>query len=96
MSATTTPTIHLIDCPACKGPVIADLTYSVKLNPPVYAEGGPIPLIDKTATATLTLIGVRINHECPPPKPLSFFTEGGNPLARGGVVTTHNPVIRED
>ena len=92
MSATTTPTIHLIDCPACKGPVIADLTYSVKLNPPVYAEGGPIPLIGKTATATLRLTGVRINHECPSPKPLSL----SNPLSRGGVITTHNPVIRED
>ena len=90
--ATTTLTIHLIDCPACKGPVIADLAYSVKLNPAVYAEGGPTPLIDKTATATLALTGVRINHECPPPKPLSL----SNPLTRGGVVTTHNPVIRED
>ena len=75
--ATTTLTIHLIDCPACKGPVIADLAYSVKLNPAVYAEGGPTPLIDKTATATLALTGVRINHECPPPKPNSFFTGGG-------------------
>ena len=92
MAATTTQTIRLIDCPACKEHVIAKLTYSVKLNPPVYAEGAPIGPIDKTATATLTLTGVRINHECPPPKPLSF----SNPLARGGVITTHNPVIRED
>lgn len=61
MTATTTPTIHLIDCPACKGSVIAELTYSVKLNPTVYAEGAPIGLIDKTATATLALTGVRIN-----------------------------------
>ena len=92
MAATTTETIRLIDCPACKGHVIAKLTYSVKLNPPVYAEGEQIGPIDKTATATLTLTGVRINHECPPPKPLSL----SNPLARGGVITTHNPVIRED
>ena len=96
MTATTTQTIHLIDCPACKEHVIAKLTYSVKLNPTVYAEGDQIGPIDKTATATLTLTGVRINHECPPPKPLSFFTEGVNTLARGGVITTHNPVIRED
>lgn len=95
MAATTTQT-HLLDCPACGKPVIANLTYDVKLNPSAYAEGAPVGPIDKTATATLTLIGVRINHECPPPKPLSFFTEGGNPLARGGIVTTHNPVIRED
>ena len=98
MAATTTQTVRLIDCPACKGPVIADLTYSVKLNPTVYAEGAPIGLIDKTATATLTLTGVRIQHECPPPKPISFFTEGGNPLARGGGVSPAfvNPLTRED
>lgn len=96
MAATTTQTIHLLDCPVCKGRVIANLTYSVKLNPTVYAEGDSVGPIDKTATATLTLTGVRIQHECPPPKPISFFTEGGNPLARGGIVTTHNPVIRED
>ena len=85
MSATTTQTIHLIDCPACKKHINADLTYSVKLNERVRAEGEPANLIDRIATATLTLTDVRINHECPP-----------NPLARGGVVTTHNPVIRED
>ena len=88
MTATTTQTIHLLDCPACKGSVIAELTYSVKLKPTVYAEGDSVGPIDKTATATLTLTGVRIQHECPPPKP--------NPLARGGVITTHNPVTRED
>ena len=94
MAATTTQT-HLLDCPACKKRINAELTYSVKLTT-VYAEGDAVGPIDKTATATLTLTGVRIQHECPPPKPLSFFTEGGNPLARGGIVTTHNPVIRED
>lgn len=93
MTATTTHTIHLLDCPACKGSVIAELTYSVKLTA-VYAEGDPIGLIDKTATATLTLTGVRIQHECPPPKPISFFTEGGrHPRS---VITIDNPVIRED
>lgn len=96
MTATTTQNLHLLDCPACKGRVIANLTYDVKLTPPVYAEGDQIGPIDKTATATLTLTGVRIDHECPPPKPISFFAEGGNPLARGGGVTTYNPVIRED
>lgn len=96
MATTTTRTFRLIDCPACGGRIIANLTYSVKLIPAVHAEGEPINPIDKTATATLTLTGVRIQHECPPPKPISFFTEGGNPLARDGVVTTHNPVIRED
>lgn len=98
MTATTTPTIHLIDCPACKGPVIADLTYSVKLNPPVYAEGGPIPLIDKAATATLTLTGVRIQHECPP-KTLHqqlHRTDWASMDICGPVANTHNPAPRED
>ena len=92
MPATTTQTIRLLDCPACKERVIANLTYDVKLTPPTYAEGDQIGPIDKTATATLTLTGVRIQHECPTPEPIPF----SNPLARGGVVTTHNPVIRED
>ena len=94
MSATTTQTIHLIDCPACKEHVIAKLTYSVKLNPPVYAEGEPTNLIDQTATVTLTLTGVRIQHECPPPKPISFFTGGGR--HPHSVITIDNPVTRED
>ena len=89
MAATTTRTIRLLDCPVCKERVIANLTYSVKLTT-VYAEGDQIGPIDKTATATLTLTGVRIQHECPPPKEVPFF----NPLARGGVVA--NPFTRED
>ena len=93
MPATTTQTIRLIDCPACKERVIAELTYSVKLKPTVYAEDDSVGPIDKTATATLTLTGVRIQHECPPPKPISFFTGGGR--HSGSVITTHNPVIRE-
>ena len=90
MAADTTETIRLIACPACKSPVIAALTYSVKLNPPVYAEGDSVGPIDKTATATLTLIGVRISHECPPPKPRNPFTSGDLTIDIG------NPVTRED
>ena len=67
-------------------------TYDVHLG---GIEPGVNAKVSK-ATATLTMTGARVSHECPPPKPISFFTEGGNPLARGGIVTTHNPVIRED
>ena len=91
MSATTTQTIRLIACPACGKPIELQATYDVHRD-----EGIGIRATAKVVTATLTMTGARVNHECPPPKPLSFFTEGGNLLARGGVVTTHNPVIRED
>ena len=68
MSATTTQTIRLLDCPACKKHINAELTYGVKLNERVRAAGEAVDLIDATATATLTLTGVRIQHECPPGK----------------------------
>ena len=89
MSATTTQTIHLIDCPACKKHVIAELTYGVKLNERARAAGEAVDLIDATATATLTLTGVRIQHECPT---LTLHRAGGlvspassNPLAPRGL-----------
>lgn len=96
MSATTTQTIRLIDCPACRELVSAELTYDVKLNPSAYAEGAPIDPIDKTATATLTLIGVQINHACPRP------TSGGgyHPRSSGGFIPpahpTDGPLARKD
>ena len=97
MTAPSTKTDEfLMNCPACKKHINAELTYSVKLNERARAEGQAVDLIDATATATLKLTGLRIQHECPTPKPISFFIEGGNPLARGDIVTTHNPVIRED
>ena len=87
MSATTTQTIRLTDCPACGERIIANLTYSVKLIPAVHAEGEPINLLDKTATATLALNGVHIQHECPKPT-----------LHRGGGISPAlpNPFTRED
>ena len=66
MAATTTQTIRLLDCPACSERITANLTYSVKFNPAVYAEGVETGPIDKTATATLTLAGARIQHNCQP------------------------------
>ena len=68
MSDGTTQTIRLLDCPACKKHINAELTYGVKLNERVRAAGEAVDLIDATATATLTLTGVRIQHECPPGK----------------------------
>ena len=68
MPATTTQTTRLTDCPACGERIVANLTYDVKLTPSAYAEGDPIGPIDKTATATLTLTGVHVKHECPPGK----------------------------
>lgn len=91
MPATTTQTIRLLDCPACAKAIEVVATYDVRLN-----ESADVGATEKVVTATLTMTGARVSHECPPPKPISFFTEGGNPLARGGIVTTHNPVIRED
>ena len=91
MAATTTQTIRLLDCPACSERITANLTYSVKFNPAVYAEGVETGPIDKTATATLTLTGVQINHVCPRP-----FSGGGyRPSSPGGFIPPHNPVIRE-
>lgn len=93
MAATTTQTIRLLDCPACGKPIELHATYDVHRD-----EGIGIRLTAKVVTATLTMAGARVNHECPPPKPISFFTEGGNPLARGGIVSPAfcNPLIRED
>lgn len=68
MTATTKTDEFLMNCPACKKHINAELTYSVKLNESARAEGQARDLIDATATATLTLTGVRIQHECPPGK----------------------------
>ena len=66
MTAPNTKTDEfLMNCPACKKHINAELTYSVKLSERVRADGQAVDLIDATATATLTLTGVRIQHECP-------------------------------
>lgn len=73
MTATTKTDEFLLNCPACKKHINAELTYSVKLNERARAEGQAVDLIDATATATLTLTGVRVHHECPPTNPDSFY-----------------------
>ena len=65
MPATTTSTEFLANCPACKKSISADVTYEVKLDPPRYAEGEIPDAIEKTATATLTVVGVNVSHRCP-------------------------------
>lgn len=64
ITSPTTHTVELFDCPACRDSVIADLTYSVKVNERVYGPNETPSHIDKTATAALTLTGVRLQHEC--------------------------------
>ena len=88
MTAPNTKTDEfLMNCPACKKHINAELTYSVKLSERVRADGQAVDLIDATATATLTLTGVRIQHECPT-KPT---------LPRGGISPAlPNPFTRED
>ena len=77
MAATITKTDEfLTNCPACKKHINAELTFSVKLNE--RARGGQaVDLIDATATAKLTLTGVRVNHNCAP-KQLRDFTQPRN------------------
>ena len=57
MSATAPAQQHLADCPACKKPITADVTYELEL-----AHGR----VGGAATATLTLTGVRVQHDCMP------------------------------
>ena len=72
MTATTTQTIRLMDCPACGKSIELHATYDVHPN-----EGIGIRATAKVVTATLTITGARVSHECPPPKTISFFTGGG-------------------
>ena len=89
MAATARTTIRLMDCPACGKSIELHATYDVHRD-----EGIGIRATAKVVTATLTMTGVRVNHECPPPKPISFFTGGGrHPRS---VITIDNPVTREN
>lgn len=75
MAATTTQTIHLINCPACGKPIELHATYEVRLD-----QSTDVSATEKTATATLTMTGARVSHACPPPT-----------LHRGGIVTPALP-----
>lgn len=86
MAATTKTDEFLLNCPACKKHINAELTYSVKLNERARAEGQAVDLIDATATATLTLTGVRVTHDCTPKQLMDFAINPALP----------NPFTRED
>lgn len=77
MAARTTDTRTLLDCPACKKPISADLVFDVKLSPIVYPEGEPLSLL-QAPTATLELAGVRVSHDCTPKATRGYTTEGDN------------------
>ena len=66
MTARTTNTRTLLDCPACKKPIVAEIVFDVKLNPIAHPEGEPPPLIQASVSATLKIAGVRVAHDCLP------------------------------
>lgn len=82
MPATTTQTIHLINCPACRKSIELHATYDVRID-----LSADTTATEKTASATLTMTGARVDHRCPPPE-----------LHRGGIISPAlpNPFTRED
>ncbi len=79
MAARTTDTRTLLDCPACKKPISADLVFDVKLGPIAHPEGEPLSLLQAPATATLEL---EPNSLCVQPRGKS--TNGVLPTVRTG------------
>lgn len=77
MTARTTDTRTLLDCPACTEPIAADLVFDVKLAPIAESEGEPLSLLQASATAFLKLAGVRVSHDCTP-KATSGYAAGGD------------------
>ena len=62
MSATTTQTIHLPDCPACGKAIEMVATYDVRLN----ASADVSAATEKIVTATLAATGAYVEwHKCP-------------------------------
>lgn len=75
MSARTTDTRTLLDCPACRKPISADLVFAVKLSPTAHPEGESLSLLQAPARATLELAGVRVSHDCTPKATRATTTE---------------------
>ncbi len=59
MTARTTGTRTLLDCPACKKPISADLVFDVKLGPIAHPEGEPLSLLQAPATALGAVLDAR-------------------------------------
>lgn len=72
MAATTTQTIRLMDCPACGKSIDLHATYDVHRD-----EGIGIRATAKVVSATLTMTGARVHHECPPAAKPSLYSTGG-------------------
>lgn len=54
MTATTTQTLHLLDCPACGEPIEAAVTYDVHLD-----RSTDTSATEKTVTVKATMTGAR-------------------------------------
>lgn len=67
MAATTTQTILLLACPACGDRVELHTTYDVHLGDIEPSANAKV----SKATATLTITGSRVHHECPMPRGFS-------------------------
>lgn len=61
MAATTTQTIHPLDCPACSKPIELHATYDVRLD-----QSTDVNATEQVVTVTPKMTGVRIQHNCQP------------------------------
>ena len=62
MTATKTQTVHLLDCPACSKPIELHATYDVRR----LDQSTDVSATEKVVTATVTMTGARIQHNCQP------------------------------
>ena len=80
MTARTTNTRTLLDCPACTKPIVAEIVFDVKLNPVAQPEGELLPLTQASVSATLKIAGVRVAHDCLPKVTRRSLPTGDAPI----------------
>ena len=80
MTARTTDTRTLLDCPACTKPIVAEIVFDVKLNPVAHPEGELPPLTQASVSATLKIAGVRVAHDCLPKVTRRSLPTGDAPI----------------